>query len=118
MAAALHPEFPEGIVFHSYHAFESIACATLASMGTSIPNDHRQKLTRFQAVARRFTFFRGALVIAVRLETVRDRALYPKEREQQSFSHNPSSAWSPTEAQSLLQRVNGMVNAIKTELSV
>ncbi|MBI2888265.1 MAG: hypothetical protein HYY02_13815 [Chloroflexi bacterium] len=118
MAAALHPAFPEGTVFHSYHAFESIACATLASMGTSIPNDHRQKLTRFQVVARHSTFFQGALVIAARLETVRNRALYPKEREQHSFGHNPSSAWSAAEAQRLLQRVDGTVNAIKTELRI
>jgi len=118
MAAALHPTFPEGAVFHSYHAFESIACAALAVMGVTIPNDHRQKLMRFQAKARRYTFFHGALVIAARLEPVRNRALYPKEREQQSFSHDPSSAWTPTEAQSLLRRVNGMVNAIKTELMI
>ena len=118
MAVALHPTFPEGAVFHSYHAFESIACAALAVMGVTIPNDHRQKLMRFQAKARRYTFFRGALVIAARLETVRNRSLYPKERGEQSFSHNPSSAWSAAEAQNLQQRANGMVNAIKTELRI
>ena len=118
MAVALHPTFPEGAVFHSYHAFESIACAALAVMGVTIPNDHRQKLMRFQAKARRYTFFRGALVIAARLETVRSRSLYPKERGEQSFSHDPSTAWTPTEAQSLLRRVNGIVQTIQTELSV
>lgn len=118
MASSLLPLFPEGSLFHSYHAFESVACAALAAQSLDIPEPHKVKIERFLSTFHQHQFALGGASLAFRLHNVRDEALYPRSRGVQAVTKHPGERWTPAQAEDLLRRVRGIVRAIVRELDL
>lgn len=46
----LRSGFPDGGVFHAYHAYECAVSALLAAFGESVPASHRGRFTRYDRI--------------------------------------------------------------------
>lgn len=102
-------------VFHCYHAFEAIACATISAHGRSVPRKHKSKINAFVVSSRRFSFATSAAVVASIVTPLRNKALYP---ETNPGIQNPSQTFSATDAQDLLRRVRGVVQSVITQVGL
>lgn len=109
--AAAHVLLAEGLqeiaVFHSYHAFESVACSALAFRMLPIPWNHPAKIDRFLARYRAWSFVHDAGALADVLTPMRNRTLYPLPP-----GSSPREAFTAAQAATLLSRVEGITGTI------
>jgi len=114
MGAGIH----EKAGFMAYHAFESSGSALADSCGIPVGGkvSHPKKLDNFRLAARRCRRERPVAALAVTLQGLRNRLLYPIPSSGGHGSQVPEKALTPTEAQKLLARVQGVVNWVDREI--
>lgn len=105
----------EASAFAAYHAFESIGAAWLRNIGRTVPHSHRSKLREFGVRSKRSRAHRSIGSMAVKLEALRNKLLYPTLRSDGTFEE-PQQVLTPTDSEKLVRRVGGIVRTVSREL--
>lgn len=110
--ATLNQNVQEATGFYAYHAFESLGGAVVHARGGRYPSSHVGKINSFVRAAGHYPRQRYAIgALAIELSAARNRYLYPRERPDGTIER-PQDFITSAQAGRLLQRVNGICNAI------
>ena len=105
--------YQEAVTFYAYHAFESLGGVLCSSYGEHYPSGHTGKINAFVAVARRCRIGVSVARVAIRIDSMRNRCLYPTEIIPVQSYETPSQAISLTDARDILRRVKGIYRLIR-----
>lgn len=113
----LQSGFYDIIVFHCYHAMESIACSALALSGVDATEikTHRTKLEKFRDLLfqSRPPFATQAAELITEIQEMRSTTLYPE-----GVPLDPSSKFTQAQAADMFQRVDNLVRRVRNYLGI
>lgn len=111
MAELLTPQFPDGGFFHTYHAFECLACAwTLErSPGATIPDGHRDKIEGLMDLLGDSALADRVAALWTHLDR-RSEALYPGWRR--GAIRTPDQLFTARQVQRILRTLRGLSDLV------
>ena len=107
--------FQECAAFYSYHTFESIGSALIASRGQPVSSRHKAKINAFTNLSRGRSYNRTVAELGQQLISLRNSFLYPVVQPG-GITSRPEDVLTVKQAEKLLKRVRGLVRRIKRDL--
>jgi HEPN domain-containing protein len=107
----LEKEFYEGVMFHCYHALESVLAAGIAQTLHSVPRPHKEKINTFVELYQNLPIINEVKSLSKLLYPHRDRSLYA-DIELGELT-DPTTTYTKEDALDAISKVKEMIKKIE-----